>query len=213
MSVEGENIYSIASVPVSAGDGRPYTYTGPTLPPTGVSAPQIDMLEFMRRCMTHIFTPSATLASGGSAGSIALTFGASGVAGMVQGVPFIISATGTLSGSPTSLISTASNEIRKVLVCIGMSALPVASSFALAGGVLQFTYGPAVRTSANAANSGGLGLSYFDAVALPRASANEVPVGWINVVNSFPTSAGINASHMFTDYRVVQGMNFSAILA
>jgi hypothetical protein len=131
---------------------------------------------------------------------------------MFQGQPFVLSAAGTLSGQPTSLISTASNQIRKVLVCIGMSALG-GSSLALGGGTVQFTYSPAYVTSGNVCTSGGQAASYFDYVVLPKASANEVPVGWLNVVNSFSTSAGIVNSCMMTDYRVTQGMNFSAMIA
>ena len=227
-NVRGEPVYAVVSTLVSAGDGVGYEFTAPapaplTQPQTldgrsgaGVSNPQIDLLEAFRRCFTNITTPSTTIVSGGSAGSVALAFGTatpSGIAGMFQGVPFVLSAAGTLSGAPTSLVSTASNEIRKVLVCIGMSAVPVASSLALGGGTIQFTYGPAVRTSANACTSGGQGLSYWDYVPMPRPSANEVPVGWLNIPNSFATSAGIANSHMITDFRVTQGLNFSAMLA
>ncbi|HEY5868695.1 MAG TPA: hypothetical protein VI542_24570, partial [Candidatus Tectomicrobia bacterium] len=161
-NVRGEPVYAVVSSTVSAGDGVPYDFTAPQPPPlnqpvtldgrsgAGVSAPQIDLLEALRRTFTKITSPSATLASGGSAGSIAVGLGNSGIQGLFQGIPFIISAAATMSGSPTSAASTASNEIRKVLVCVGMSALPVASSLALGGGTVQFTYGPAVRTSANA---------------------------------------------------------------
>jgi len=220
-------LYAVVSSLVSAGDGLGYDFTAPqpqvlNQPQSldgraggGVSAPQIDLLEALRRCFTNITSVSVTLVSGGSAGAVAIGFGTatpSGIAGMFQGVPFALSAAGTPSGSPTSLVSTASNEIRKVLVCIGMSALPVASSMALAGGTIQFTYGPAVRTSANAATSGGQGVSYFDYVPMPKPSANEVPVGWLNIPNSFSTSAGLANSHMITDYRVTQGLNFSAMM-
>ena len=225
MDVQSERLFVLTSANVSAGDGIVYDYVGPQQPAlqlspinwTGngsVSNPMVTMLEFMRRCMTHILTPSATIASGGSAGAVAITFGAtpSGYYGMFQGVPFQLSATGTLSAQPTSLISTASNQIRKVLVCIGMSALPVASSLALGGGTVQFEYGSAMTTSAGAVTSGGQGISYFDYVPLPFPSANEIPVGWLNVPNSFATSAGIINSCMFTDYRVTQGLNFSAMM-
>ena len=223
--VRGEPVYAVVSALVSAGDGVGYDFTAPQPPPlnqpqaldgrsgAGVSNPQIDLLEALRRTFTKITSPSATLASGGSAGSIVVGFGNSGIQGIFMGVPFILSGTAaTMSGSPTSAASTASNEVRKILVCIGMSALPVASSMGLAGGTVQFTYGPAVRTSANVVNSGGLTVSYWDYVPMPRPSANEIPVGWLNIPNSFSTSAGINASHMFTDYRVTQGINFSAMM-
>lgn len=225
--VRGDMVYAVVSAAVSAGDGVTYDFTGPQPPPlnpatsisagvVGISNPQVDMLEVLRRCFTNITTPSTTIVSGGSAGSIAIGYGAdtpSGIAGMYQGVPFRLSAAGTPSAQPTSLISTASNQIRKVLVALGMTTLPVASSVALTAGTVQFTYGPAFTTSANAVTSGGQGLSYFDYVPLPKPSANEVPVGWLNVVNSFSTSAGIINSCMFTDFRVTQGLNFSAMMA
>ena len=224
--VRTEFIFANVSALVSAGDGVQYHTVQPQPAPlvtgqqgvstAGVSAPQYTMQELIRRMFTRIDSPSATLASGGSAGAVQLTFGngplGSGIFGRIQGWPFVLSAAGALSAQPTSFISTASNQIRKVLVTIGMSAMPVASSFALAGGTVQFVYGSAFTTSAGACTSGGQGASYFDMVPLPVPSANEVPMGWINVVNSFGTSAGINASHMFTDWRVTQGINLSAMM-
>ncbi|HEY5866324.1 MAG TPA: hypothetical protein VI542_12395, partial [Candidatus Tectomicrobia bacterium] len=59
---------------------------------------------------------------------------------------------------------------------------------------------------------GGQGISYFDYVPMPKPSANEIPVGWLNIPNSFSTSAGIANSHMITDFRVTQGINFSAMM-
>lgn len=222
MDVRTDRIYAMVSAMVSAGDGIPYDFVGPQPPPnpqanTGVSIAQVTWLEMLRRLTTHIMSPSATLNSGGSAGSVALNYGTaapvSGVFGMFQGVPFYLSGTAnTLSAQPTSSISTASNQIRKVLVTLGMSALPAASSFALGGGTLQFVYGSAMTTSANACTSGGQALSYFDAVPLPIPSAGEIPLGWLNIPNSFATSAGLANSHMYTDFRATQGLNLSAMM-
>lgn len=226
MDVRSTQVYGMVSAAVSGGDGVQHRTLQPQPPALGasaypgpVSAPTFAWAEMLRRLVTYIMSPSATIVSGGSAGAIAIAFGAntlggaSGILGMFQGVPFVLSAAGTLSGSPTSAISTASTTIRKVLVTIGMSALPVASSLALGGGTVQFVYGSAYNTSAGAATSGGQGVSYFDFVPLPIPSAGEIPVGWLNIPNSFAVSAGINASHMFTDYRVTQGVNLSALLA
>lgn len=230
MDVASEKLFAWVSAAVSAGDGLPYDYLGPQPPPpplaspgqalsftgvAGVSMPQITMLELVRRLATNITTPSTSINSGASAAAIAVAFGTatpSGIAGQFQGVPFVLSAAGTLSGAPTSLISTTSNQIRKVLVTIGMSALAGQSSLALAGGSVQFVYGPAVVTSTNAVLSGGQELSYFDYVPLPQASANEVPVGWINVTNSFLVSTGIANHHMHSDLRVLQGLPLSAMM-
>lgn len=215
MDVRSEKLYGVVSSPVSAGDGIPYKYAGPE-PITSATPSLMTMAEFIRRCMTNITTPSAALVSGGSAGSVAIAFGTatpSGIAGMFQGWPFVLSAAGTISGSPTSLISTASTTIRKVLVTIGMSAIPVQSGLALAGGTVQFVYGSAYNAgSAGIVTCGGLS-AYFDLVPLPQASANEIPVGWLNVYNSFSTSAGIANTQMIVDYRATQGVDMSALLA
>lgn len=220
--VRSEPIMAVVSTTVSAGDGRPYTVVMNQPPDfdtaplgAGVSNPgNMVWLEFLRRAMTRVTSPSATLASGGSAGSVQLGLGNSGLTGFIQGWPFILSSTAaTWSAAPTSLISTNSAQIRKVLVTLGMSAFASGmSGFALGGGTLQFVYGSAWATSAGAITSGGPQASYFDLVPLPQASAHEVPVGWLNVPNSFATSAGISATMMLCDYRVLQGMNFSAMM-
>lgn len=227
MQVRGEQLYAMVSAAVSAGDGVTYDLMAPQPPAlplqpasaTGVgsvSNPMLDMLEFLRRSVTYITTPSTTIVSGTGASSVAITLGLvapSGIQGMFQGWPFSVSAAGTLSGSPTSACSTTSGQIRKVLVTLGLSALPVASSMALNGGTVQFVYGSAFATSANAVTSGGQTISYFDYVPLPRPSAGEIPIGWINVVNSTLLSvAGIVNSCMITDYRATQGLNMSAML-
>lgn len=226
MDVRSTQVYGLVSAAVSAGDGVQYRVLQPQPPALGmsaspgpVSAPTFGWDEMLRRLVTHLISPSATIVSGGSAGAVAIAFGAntfggaSGILGMFQGVPFVLSAAGTLSGNIPSGASTTSAQIRKVLVALGMSALPVASSLALGGGTVQFTVGSAWATSAGAVNSGSLKVSYFDSVPLPVASANEVPVGWLNIPNSYGASAGVSDTMMITDYRVTQGLNLSALLA
>ena len=209
MDVRSEMIYGVVSAAVSAGDGIAYKTVAPQ-----PSAPLMTMAEMIRRMVTRLTVPSATLASGNSAGSIIITGAGlpSGINGVFQGVPFSLSAAGAMSGAPTSLVSTTSTTIRKVLVTISMSALPVASSLALGGGSVTFVYGSAYSTSAGAVTSGGQS-AYFDLVPLPLASANEVPVGWLNIYNSFATSAGLANHQMISDLRAVQGVNMSALLA
>ena len=209
MDVRTEMVYGVVSAAVSAGDGIAYKTVAPQ-----PSAPLMTMAEMIRRMVTHLTSPSATLVSGGSAGAVAITVTGlpSGINGRLQGVPFSLSYTGTLSAQPTSQVSTASTTIRKVLVTITMSALPVASSFALGGGAVGFVYGSAYSTSAGVVTSGGQS-AYFDLVPLPLPSANEVPVGWLNIPNSFAVSAGLANSHMINDLRSVQGVNMSALLA
>ena len=208
MNVRSEMVYGLVSASVSAGDGVVYETLAPQ--PSAL----MTMAELIRRMMTRITVPSATLISGASAGAIAVTATGlpSGLNGVFQGVPFSLSAAGTWSAQPTSLISTASTTIRKVLVTMSMSALPVASSLALGGGSITFVYGSAYNTSAGAVTSGGQS-AYFDLVPLPLASANEIPLGWLNVYNSFAVSAGLANHQMICDLRAVQGFNLSSLLA
>ena len=228
--VVNDLLYANVSATVSAGDGVTYdllTAQPPSLPTppfaftggAGVSCPAIDMLEFMRRTMTHITSPSATIVSGTAAGAVAVTLGTvgpSGITGMMQGYPFALSAAGTLSAALGASAATTSQQIRKVLVTLALSSFPIGGSglsgFALAGGVVQFVYGSAMTTSAMACTSGSQAYSYWDYVPLPLASAQEVPVGWINVANSCTAAQATINSCMFTDYRVTQGLNMSAML-
>lgn len=225
--VKGDMIYATVSAAVSAGDGIIYDFTTqqpPTMPlaPTGatgagsVSNPQIDMLEMFRRSVTHITSPSNVLIAATSGCAVALDLGGSGVQGLFHGMPFTLSgAANRLSAQLSGAMSTTSNQIRKILVCIGMSAIPASGTLANGGGTLQVTYGPAFTTSGGAALSGAWAstISYFDYVPLPRPSAGEIPVGWINVGNSTLISATIPVSTMITDYRAMQGLNMSAMLA
>lgn len=222
MDVRTEKVMAFVSSLVSAGDGIQYK-TLAAQPPAdtklGASHAQILWIEMLRRSLTYVASPSATLISGGSLGAVALSPSSgmtteSGFAGRFQGMPFYFSTvSGAWSGQPGSGASTASNQIRKVLVTVAMSALPV-STFAGASGPtgLTFVIGSAMTTSANAATSGGQGVSYFDYVPLPLPSAGEIPVGWLNWPNSQAASAAIQTSWMITDYRAVQGLNLSAMM-
>lgn len=212
MDIRSESQYALVSVAVSAGDGVQYKTVPSHL---AESAFLGTVADFIMKLMNCIHTASTTLVSGGSAGSVAVGLGGdrtSGIDGRYHGAPFHLSAAGTLSAQPTSLISTASNTVRKVLVTLGMSAIPPASSFALAGGTVQFVYGSAYNTSAGAVGSGGVSAT-FNKVPLPRASAGEIPLGWLNVYNSFAVSAGIADHMLITDYRETQGVHVSLIMA
>jgi hypothetical protein len=219
MDLRREMAFAFVSNPVSAGDGVAFAYQKEVPPGTAASNVMHSLAEMFRRCYTYVMSPSATLVSGNSAGAVALTLGTtgpSGVWGMFQGQPFYISATGTLSAQPAAAISTTSYQMRKVLVALALSnfwgnSAPGTSS--LAGTTtLQFTYGSAMLTSANAVNSGGNQVSFFDAVPMPLASAGEVPIGWINVPNSFAVSAGLSASMLYSDLRVLQGYDMTSLL-
>ena len=224
MDVRRTVVYGFVSAAVSAPDGVANRVLLPQPPglqasalPGPVSAPTFMWSEMLRRLITYVDAPSATVISGGSGGAVALAWGsqsgASGFFGHFQGVPFYFSGvSGAISGQPGSGVSTTSGQIRKVLVTVPMSALPV-STFAASGPAnLTFVIGSAMATSANAATSGGQGASYFDNVPLPVPSAGEIPIGWLNWPNSQAASASILTSWMITDYRVVQGLNLSALL-
>lgn len=212
MDIRSEKLYALVSTAVSAGDGVQYK----TVPGHLAASAFLDtMADFMAKSLNKITTASTTLASGGSAGAVAVGLGGdrtSGIQGTIHGIPFHLSAAGTMSASPTSLISTASNTIRKVLVTLGGLTVPPASSIGTASGSLGFVYGSAYATSAGAVTTGGQS-AYFNLVPLPKASAGEIPLGWINVTNSFAVSAGLANHHLITDYRETQGVNLSLIMA
>ena len=234
MDVLREQVYGLVSVAVSAGDGLlvdsmiaqpPVLITGlaaltntPAGAPTGVngvSAPMQTWAELIRRMFTHLTSPSAIISGGASGFAIHVVVPSaaptSGIHGMMQGVPFVVGAAGNLIGTPTAAMSTTSNQIRKVLVTMTVSALPAQGGLNSANAAVQFIYGSAMVTSASVVNSGGAS-SYFDLVPLPLPSAGEIPVGWLNVPNNFPVSTAISATMMWSDLRAVQGLNLSALL-
>lgn len=228
MDVQSERVFALVSSLVSSVDGVQYHTVTPQPPPLalapvsftgvgGVSNPMLTMVEVLRRSFTYITTPSTTLVSGTAAGAVAVTLmttGPSGIQGMLQGMPFVVSATGTPSAALGASAATTSTTIRKVLVTLGLSAQPtgISGGFALAGGTVQFVYGSAMNTSAMACTSASQALSFWDYVPLPMPSAGEVPLGWICVPNSFTAAQATIGSGMFTDYRVTQGINFSAMM-
>lgn len=235
MDVLRENVYGYVSMAVSAGDGIPIDslvpqpaalvtgLAGLTVTPAGaptgtngVSAPMGTWAELIRRMFTHLTSPSAIISGGASGFAIHVvvpsTAPTSGIQGVIQGVPFIIGAAANLVGTPTAAMSTTSNQIRKVLVTMTVSALPVQGGLNSANAAIQFVYGSAMLTSASVVNSGGA-ASYFDLVPLPLPSAGEIPVGWLNVPNNFPVSTAISTTMMWSDLRAVQGLNLSALLA
>lgn len=229
MDLLTERAFAMVSVTASSADLVGYdvlTAQPPalTLPPVqlgltggGVSNPMLTMLEVVRRCFTNITSPSTTVVSGTAAGAVAVTLGLttpSGITGMLQGQPFMISAAGTPSAALTASAATTSTTIRKVLVTLGLSAQPtgISGGFAIAGGVVQFVYGSAMNTSAMACTSGAQAASFWDYVPLPMPSAGEVPIGWICVPNSMTAAQATINSCMFTDYRVTQGVNLSAMM-
>ena len=209
--VRTEKLYTVVSGSVSGVDNRAVA-----IAEINQSAFLGTLYDFMFKMMNRIGTASTTLASGGSAGAVEIgasgmgsLSGLSGIAGVFQGIPFFLTGTAR-SAQPTSLISTGSTTIRKVLVGLGFSALPVASSLDETASTVLFVYGSAFSTSAGAVLSGGQS-AFFNSVPLPKASAGMVAVGWLNVPNSFAVSAGISASMLITDHRETQGIHLSLI--
>lgn len=209
MDVRGTTLYALVSSTVSSVDGVPYKTQTPA-----VSAFLGTMADFIFKMNNRIATASNTLISGGSAGAVAIAGGgisATTVTGFVQGWPFLLSGvTGAFSGQPPSSVSTNSTQVRKVLVVLTFSALPVASSIANAATV-NFVVGSAWTTAASSVLSGGVSAT-FNSVPLPKASGSDVPVGWLNIPNSFAASAGLADHMLITNYREVQGFNMTMIM-
>jgi hypothetical protein len=203
-----EAMVALVSGSVSAIDGQPYGHQGGQ-----VSAHLGTLYEFMQKLLNRIDTPSATLISGNSAGAIMLAAPTSvgvsaAVVGRLQGWPFAVMSANQVSGQPNSAVSTTATQIRKVLVGLTFSALPLASSFSSnAGATMVFVVGSAYATASGAASDGA--ASQFAQVPLPKPSAGLVPLGWLNIPNGCPGSTGISATCMITDYRTTQGVDLS----
>jgi len=176
--------------------------------------------EFMLKLTNRLTTPSATLVSGGSAGAVAVAFptvtsGDGGLTGLYQGVPWRISAGGTLSAEIPSSVSTTSLTIRRVLVGLSLGDISaVTSSIASNVGTLTFIVGSAYSVSvANAASNGAVS-AWFNQVPLPKHSAGLVPVGVLNIPNSATAASagGISATCMRFPLRELYGFDMSAII-
>ena len=115
-----------------------------------------------------------------------------------------------VESAPATNVSTTSAYIRKVLVGLTFSALPVASSINGDSANMVFVIGSVFATSAGAVLSGGQS-PYFNSVPLPLTSAGMVKLGWINIPNSFAASAGISTSMLINDWRETQGIHLSSI--
>ena len=211
-----EPLYGLVSGSVSAIDGRPFGVQG------GMTSAFLGTFyDWLHKQSNRILTASTALMSGGSAGAVAISTSGmgslsamSGIFGTLQNVPFFVTGE-ALSGSPASDASpgysTTSMTIRKVLVCLTISSLPVASSIATASVTVQFVYGSAFAVSyANACSVGGAS-AWFNQVPLPKPSAMQVPVGWLNIFNSFAASAGLAAGQMICDLRATQGIDLSLL--
>lgn len=187
----------------------------------GLSAYLGTLADLVLKLMNRITVPSVTLVSGGSAGAVALAFpaagtpGGSGIQGLYQGVPFNISAAGTISAEFTSAFSTTSLTIRRVLVGLSLGDVSARTSgFASNVGTLTFIVGSAYNVSvANAASTGGVS-AWFNQVPLPKHSAGLVPVGVINVPNSATTvsTGGISNTCLTFALREIYGLDLSAII-
>ena len=212
MDLTSEKLYALVSAQASSVDGIAYDLTKTV----AASAFLGTMAEMFLKLMNRLTTPSCTLVSGGSAGTVAVAFptvnsGNAGLEGLYQGVPFRISAAGTLSGDLGSLAITTSTTIRKVLVGLSLGDISgVASSIASTVGTLTFVVGSAYNVSvAGAASAGGVS-AWFNQVPTPKHSAGLVPLGIINIPNS--TTSLISNAMMTFPLREIYGLNLSAII-
>ncbi len=212
MDLKTEKLYALVSATASAVDGIPYD----TQNPVGTSAFLGTMADMLLKLMNRLTTPSCTLVSGGSAGTVAVAFptvnsGNAGIEGLYQGVPFRISGTGTISGDLGSQASTTSMTIRKVLVGLSQGDISaVASSLASTVGTLTFVIGSAYAVSvAGAASAGGVS-AWFNQVPTPKHSAGLVPVGILNIPTS--TVSLISNAMMTFPLREIYGLDLSAIV-
>lgn len=212
--IKTEQLYALVSVVTSGLDTRPVGTVQPA-----ISAYLGTMYDFMFKQLNRITVASVTISTGASAQTVTVNFpsAVSGVQGLIQGIPFILSSVSAdgLSGTVLSTVSTGSTTIRKVLVGLAFS-LPVVSSIAIGCAAtsgytgMVFVYGSAFATSANAVNSGGAS-TFFNSVPLPKASAGMVPIGWLNIPNNFAVSTALSVTMFLNDYREIQGLHLSLI--
>ena len=210
MDLTSEKLYALVSAQASSIDGVTYDLTKNV----GVSASLGTMAELVQRVMNRITSPSNTVLA--SAGSVHITYGTGSLSGQLTGLyhgyPFALSG---LLGNPSAALgsqaSTTSTTIRKVLVTLALSAFPIASSLASGAATVQFVYGSAFATSANAVSLAAQS-AYFNSVPLPKPSAGEIPLAWINVFNSFTALSVIGTSMVQVDWRETQGLDLSALI-
>ena len=213
MDVRTERLYALTSARVSALDGIPNATLGPNTAAFGMT-----FADLLHRLGNRITSPSALLSTGGSTAAVALRGHSGGhgvpeVTGFLHGMPFYLTAIGSLSATPlASMVSLMSTAIRRILVTLAFnSALPL-STLSPTGGTIQFTYGATFRTTGSSVLTGSDSAAFVSA-ELPKPSANEIALGWINLHNSFPASGAITTSNLYVDYRATQGWNLSAIFA
>ena len=209
--IRTEQLYALVSVVTSGLDTRPLGTVQPA-----ISAYLGTMYDMMFKLNNRITTQSAAITtSGGGASSVIVVqspTALSGIAGIVHGWPFWLSFTGLLSGAPTSLMSTTSTTIRKVLVglLINIPADEATSTIAITSATMGFVYGSLFATSALACTSGGQS-AFYNSVPLPLASAGMVPLGWLNVPNSAGSNFAFAGSMVIVNWRAIQGFDLSAL--
>jgi hypothetical protein len=229
MNLRSEKLYAYTSAAVSSIDGIAYKTTKLEL-----SAYLGTMAEMLMKMNNRVLTPSNNLHLSNTPGiSVILSVMASANAGqfgasmgslvLFHGVPYFIVQSAAISGALTmSLVSTGASQIRKVLVCLAMpssvasntgAVLSYASGTNASNVYLNFVYGSAFGVSG--ANSVSVGTdSAFDAVPLPKASANQIPIGWLNIVTGQTSAAGVlSAASVRMDMRETQGINFNLFMS
>ena len=229
-NVRSEQLYALVSAAVSSVDG--IQAKGVQVKTSAFLGTMAEMLMKMNNRvlspLTHIHNSAGTgisvIMSTVASATLGTVLGASaGTLVLFHGVPYWITGSAAVSGAmAASLVSTGASQIRKVLVCLAMPSSPAsnfgdvlsyASGTAASNVYLNFVYGSAFGVSGQGSVSVGTD-SAFDAVPLPKASANQIPLGWVNIVCS-QTSAvfAMSAASIRMDMRETQGINFNAFMS
>lgn len=221
MELHTTTLFARVSAQVSADDGQKQNITQLV----GASAFMTNMADMLAKLFNRLTVPSCTLVSGGSAPAVALALptvdsGDGGIHGLWHGVPFRISATGTISGDPSSALNaitasqmdTTSTTVRKVLVCLSLGDISaVTSSIASNVGTLTFVNGSTYNVSYSLQASTGGVSAVFNKVPTPKASGNVIPVGILNIPNSYTSGDGLANTMMTFPLRELYGVNLSAV--
>jgi len=192
------------------------------------------LAEVLMKMNNRILTPGTGLHLSDTAGTSVImsvvtsafpgAFGNSaGTLVLFHGVPYFLTGSAAISGTLVgSLASTGTTQIRKILVGLIMPSAPASNAGAVlsyASGTaasnvrLGFVYGSVYAVSGAGAVSVGSD-SAFDAVPLPKASANFIPVGWLNVTCcAASTVLTLSAASVRVDFRETQGANYSLFMS
>lgn len=229
MNVNTTQLYALVSNTVSAIDG----ITNKTME-VKLSAWLGTLAETIMKLNNRIMSPTVQMHGSDTYGiSVIVSIVTSAVPGgfgnsagtlvLFHGVPYFLVGSAAISGALIgSLASTGTTQIRKILVGFIMPSAPAsnmgfvlsyASGTAASNVRLGFVYGSAYKTQSAGSVSVGTD-SAFDAVPLPKASANMIAVGWLNIVAcNTSTVLALSAASFRMDLRQTQGANLAVFLS